>query len=160
MKSAAMRKRFQMLLPRQFSCLGLCFLLSLVKKLDSRYVHFRMLNPLMFFGDQLRIAVIGIALFTEFDFFRLWHLGMANRDRRKPRGLPLPHHRTNGSRIRRFDEANSYRGARLGSPICSKKRKGSAIDRAGVCDTRHGPCADLLTFHASRTDTPRLRSSR
>jgi hypothetical protein len=26
----------------------------------------------------------------------------SNRDRRKPRGLPLPHHRTNGSRIRRF----------------------------------------------------------
>jgi hypothetical protein len=39
-----------------------------------------------------------------------------NRDRRKPLGLPLPHHRTYGSRIRRFDELNSYRGARFGSP--------------------------------------------
>jgi hypothetical protein len=26
----------------------------------------------------------------------------SNRDREKPRGSPLPHHRTNGSRIRRF----------------------------------------------------------
>ena len=41
---------------------------------------------------------------------------MANRDREKPHGSPLPHHRTYGSRIRRFDEVNSYRGARLGSP--------------------------------------------
>ncbi len=55
--------------------------------------------------------------------------------------------RTNGSRIRRFDEANSYRGARLGSPLCSKTRNGSAIDRAGVvCDTRHELCADLRVF--------------
>jgi transglutaminase-like putative cysteine protease len=83
-----------------------------------------------------------------------------NRDRRKPRGLPLPHHRTYGSRIRRFDELNSYRGARLGSPKVSKKRNGSANANAGVFDSRHGPCADLLVFHASRTDTPRLRSSR
>jgi hypothetical protein len=83
-----------------------------------------------------------------------------NRDRRKPHGLPLPHHRTYGSRIRRFDELNSYRGARLGSPKVSKKRNGSANANAGVFDSRHGPCADLLVFHASRTDTPRLRSSR
>jgi hypothetical protein len=62
-----------------------------------------------------------------------------NRDRRKPHGLPLPHHRTYGSRIRRFDELNSYRGARLGSPRFSKKRNGSAMDRAGVLDSRHGP---------------------
>jgi len=83
-----------------------------------------------------------------------------NRDREKPRGSPLPHHRTYGSRIRRFDELNSYRGARLGSPMLLKKRNGSAIANAGVFDSRHGPWADLLVFHASRTDTPRLRSSR
>lgn len=39
-----------------------------------------------------------------------------NRDRKKPHSPSLPHHRTNGSRIRRFDELNSYHGARLGSP--------------------------------------------
>jgi hypothetical protein len=83
-----------------------------------------------------------------------------NRDRRKPHGLPLPHHRTYGSRIRRFDELNSYRGARLGSPRFSKKRNGSAMDRAGVLDSRHGPWADLLVFHASRTEMPRWRSCR
>jgi hypothetical protein len=86
--------------------------------------------------------------------------GAGNRDRKKPRGPSLPHHRTNGSRIRRFDELNSYRGARLGSPKFVKKRNGSANANAGVFDSRHGPCADLLVFHASRTDTPRLRSSR
>ena len=83
-----------------------------------------------------------------------------NRDRKKPHGPSLPHHRTYGSRIRRFDELNSYRGARLGSPKVSKKRNGSANANAGVFDSRHGPCADLLVFHASRTDTPRLRSCR
>ena len=42
-----------------------------------------------------------------------------------------------------------------------KKRKGSAIANAPVFDSRHGPwVADLLVFHASRTDTPRWRSSR
>jgi hypothetical protein len=84
----------------------------------------------------------------------------ANRDRKKPHGPSLPHHRTNGSRIRRFDELNSYRAARLGTPRVSKKRKGNAKARAGVFDKRHGPCADLLVYHASRTVTPRLRSSR
>ena len=64
---------------------------------------------------------------------------MPNRDRKKPRGPSLPPHRTYGSRIRRFDELNSYRGARLGSPKFVKKRKGSAIANAGVFDSRHGP---------------------
>ena len=41
---------------------------------------------------------------------------MANRDREKPYGSPLPHHRAYGSRTRRFDGFNSYRGARLGNP--------------------------------------------
>ena len=86
---------------------------------------------------------------------------MANRDRKKPHGPSLPHHRTYGSRIRRFDELNSYRdGARFGSPKLMKKLNGSAIANAGVFDSRHVPWADLLVFHASRTDTPRLRSSR
>ena len=62
-----------------------------------------------------------------------------NRDRKKPRGPSLPHHRTYGSRIRRFDELNSYRGARFGSPKFSKKRNGNAIVNAGVFDNRHGP---------------------
>ena len=62
-----------------------------------------------------------------------------NRDRRKPLGFPLPHHRTYGSRIRRFDELNSYRGARFGSPKLVKKRNGSASASAGVFDNRHGP---------------------
>ena len=39
-----------------------------------------------------------------------------NRDREKPHGSPLPHHRAYGSRTRRFDGFNSYRGARLGNP--------------------------------------------
>jgi len=45
---------------------------------------------------------------------------LENRDRKKPHGPSLPHHRTNGSRIRRFDELNSYRAARLGTPRVSK----------------------------------------
>ena len=63
----------------------------------------------------------------------------ANRDRKKPCGPSLPHHRTNGSRIRRFDELNSYRGARAGSPMLVKKRNGSASASSGVLDNRHGP---------------------
>ncbi|MBM3357037.1 MAG: hypothetical protein FJY54_04850, partial [Betaproteobacteria bacterium] len=31
-----------------------------------------------------------------------------NRDREKPHGSPLPHHRTNGSRIRRFGRLSQY----------------------------------------------------
>jgi len=94
------------------------------------------------------------------DYLHAITLKTPNRDRGKPHGFPLPHHRTYGSRIRRFDELNSYRGARLGSPNVSNKRNGSALANAGVFDNRHGPWADLLVFHASRTDTPRLRSSR
>src|SRR3990172_4872018 len=63
----------------------------------------------------------------------------SNRDRRKPLGFPLPRHRTYGSRIRRFDELNSYRGARFGSPKLVKKRNGSAGASACVFDNRHGP---------------------
>ncbi|ACK78256.1 hypothetical protein AFE_0516 [Acidithiobacillus ferrooxidans ATCC 23270] len=84
----------------------------------------------------------------------------AHRDRKKPHGPSLPHHRTNGSpRIRRFDELNAYRAARLGTPRFLKKANGNAMVSAAVFDSRHGPCADLLMFHASRTVTPRLRSS-
>ena len=63
-----------------------------------------------------------------------------NPDRKKPHGPYLPHHRTYGSRIRRFDELNSYRGAaRFGSAKLMKKRNGSAIANAVVFDSRHGP---------------------
>jgi len=55
----------------------------------------------------------------------------SNRDRKKPRGPSLRHHRTYGSRIRRFDELNSYRGARLGSPKVVKKANGNAMANAG-----------------------------
>ncbi len=44
-----------------------------------------------------------------------------NRDRKKPHGPAL-----NGLRIRRFDELNSYRGARLGSPKLLTYRNGNA----------------------------------
>lgn len=81
-----------------------------------------------------------------------------DRHRRTPRSLPR--HRTKASRIRRFVELNSCRGVWLGSPTCSKQRIGSAIDRADCCDARHGPCADLPTFHASPGPTQRLRRSR
>ena len=66
----------------------------------------------------------------------------SNRDRQKPHDPSLPHHRTNGSWIRRFDELNAYRAARRGTPRVSKKRKGNAKARAGIFDQRHGPCAD------------------
>ena len=36
-----------------------------------------------------------------------------------------------------------------------KKGNGNAIANAGDFDRRHGPWADLLVFHASRSDTPR-----
>ena len=85
---------------------------------------------------------------------------MPNRDRKKPHGPSLPHHRTYGSRIRRSDELNAYRAAGLGTPRFLKKAHGNAMVSADVFDSRHGPCADLLVFHASRTDIPRLRSSR
>ncbi len=100
--------------------------------------------------DILRIRVYVLNAATD----------IRNRDREKPHGSPLPHHRTYGSRIRRFDELNSYRGTRLGSPMLLKKRNGGAIASAGVLDNRHGPWADLLVFHASRTDTPRLHNFR
>jgi len=85
---------------------------------------------------------------------------LLNRDREKPRGSPLPHHRAYGPRTRRFDELNCYLAAKLGSPKLLKYRAVSASASAGVFDRRHGPCADLLVCHASRTLTPRRRSSR
>ena len=48
-------------------------------------------------------------------------------------------------------------GARHGSPKRWKYDAGIASDSAGVIEIRHGPCALLLTFQASRTVTPRLR---
>ena len=86
--------------------------------------------------------------------------GRLNRDRKKPHGPSLPHHRAYGSRTRRFDELNYYLAAMFGSPKLLKYRAGNASASAGVLDKRHGPCADLLVFHASRTLTPRRRSSR
>ena len=56
----------------------------------------------------------------------------------------LPHHRTYGSRIRRFDELNSYRGARFGSPKFVKKRNGNAIVNAGVLNSPLAPDASRL----------------
>jgi hypothetical protein len=47
-----------------------------------------------------------------------------------------------------------------GKPKAPKKLVGIAINSAGVAEIHHGPCALLPTFHVSRTDTPRLRSSR
>src|SRR3972149_5401252 len=88
------------------------------------------------------------------------HGSVANRDRKKPHGPSLPHHRAYGSRTRRFDELNYYLAAMFGSPRLLKYRAGNASASAGVLDKRHGPCADLLVFHASRTLTPRRRSSR
>ena len=55
---------------------------------------------------------------------------------------------------------NSYRATKLGSPKLLKYRAVSASASAGVFDRRHGPCADLLVCHASRTLTPRRRNSR
>jgi hypothetical protein len=49
---------------------------------------------------------------------------------------------------------------KAGSPIPLNMFAGNARVRAGVLDNRHGPCADLLVFQASRTVTPRLRNSR
>jgi hypothetical protein len=98
--------------------------------------------------------IIDVRLFKNFNF-----LG-ANRDRGRPRGLPLPHHRAYGSRTRRFDGVHSYLAAKAGSPRVAKYRAGNASVSAGVWHRRHGPCADLLVFHASRTLTPRRRNSR
>ncbi len=73
--------------------------------------------------------------------------------------LPLPHHRAYGAV--HGGSMNKFRHpARDGSPKLLKTLAGRASDSAGVFDRRHGPCALLLVFHASRTDTPRLRSSR
>ena len=85
-----------------------------------------------------------------------------NRDRKKPHGPSLPHHRTHGSRIRRFDELNAYRAARLGTPRFLKKANGNAMVSAGVFDSRHGPCADLLVHPKRRwrSSRSRARSSR
>jgi hypothetical protein len=85
-------------------------------------------------------------------------LRVLNRDGKKPRGSFLPRHRTYRLRIRRFDELNAYRGARLGSPKAWKKRNGNAIVNAVVFGSRQGPCADLHAFQALRTDIARLRS--
>ena len=41
--------------------------------------------------------------FAELPLHQL-HVSPTNRDRKKPRGPSLPHHRANGSRTRRFDE--------------------------------------------------------
>ena len=54
----------------------------------------------------------------------------------------------------------SYLSANAGSPNSAKYRTGNACASAGVFDKRHGPCADLAMCHASRTLTPRRRSSR
>lgn len=54
----------------------------------------------------------------------------------------------------------SYRVTNAGRPLVLKYFADNASVSAGVFDSRHGPCADLLVIHASRTETPRLRSSR
>jgi len=74
----------------------------------------------------------------------------------------LPHHRTYGSRIRRFggSSARAQFSTRLGSPKAAKYRQGSAITRAGLWLKRHGPWADLTVFQAKSALTPRFRSSR
>jgi len=54
----------------------------------------------------------------------------------------------------------SYRSTIDGNPSALKYLAGSANVNAGVFDKRHGPCADLPVFQASRTVTPRLRNSR
>ena len=82
-----------------------------------------------------------------------------NRDRRKPHGLPLPHHRAYGT-VHGGSMDTSCHPTRDGKPKLLKTLAGKASDSAGVFDRRHGPCALLLVFYASRTDTPRLRSSR
>ena len=83
-----------------------------------------------------------------------------DRDREKPHGSPLPHHRAYGSRTRRFDEVDSTLATNVGKLKLAKYRAGNANVSAGVRDNRQGPCADLLVFHASRTLTPRRRNSR
>lgn len=54
---------------------------------------------------------------------------MPNRDRKKAHGSSLPRHRTYVSRIRRFDELNSYRDARLGSPISRRGLSASGMPK-------------------------------
>jgi hypothetical protein len=73
----------------------------------------------------------------------------------------LPHHRTYGSRIRRFGGLSVLnQPAKLGSPREWKQRHGSAMTSAGLWLNLHGPWADLQVFHASSRPTPRFRSSR
>jgi hypothetical protein len=81
------------------------------------------------------------------------------------RGLtasPRPHHRTYGSRLRRFGGFSSRWGPcwRRGTPSPSKSLPGSASASAGLRLKRHGPCADLTVFQARSRLTPRQRRSR
>jgi hypothetical protein len=74
----------------------------------------------------------------------------------------LPHHRTSGSRIRRFGGFSQRREDRWrrGTPRPSKELPGRAMASAGLWLTRHGPWADLTVFQARSRLTPRRRSSR
>jgi hypothetical protein len=55
-----------------------------------------------------------------------------NRDREGLTASPLPHHRTYGSRIRRFGGLSQCGAARRRSPSESKNAAGSAILSAGL----------------------------
>lgn len=47
--------------------------LSFMKKLNCRNMHFRIFDPLMFFGNQLFVTVCGITFFPFGDFRRFRH---------------------------------------------------------------------------------------
>ena len=89
-------------------------------------------------------------------FEEIWE----SRDRKEPHGPSLPHHRTYGSRTRRFDELNSYRGARLGSPSCVKSALAAPAPVPGSSTVAmdHAPTCWCSMLRAPIT--PRLRSSR
>lgn len=81
-------------------------------------------------------------------------LEAADRDGKKPHSPYLPHHRTYGARIRRYDDWNSCRGARQATAKFTKKRNGNALAKAGVFDDLDGSCADMQAFHPLRIDRP------
>ncbi len=78
-----------------------------------------------------------------------WRNSETNRRRKKPRGLSLPNCPRCGSSIRGFNGGKPSRGAGLGSPKVLKRPYANANATASVFDSRHGPIAESLMFHAS-----------
>ena len=85
---------------------------------------------------------------------------LANRDRGSLTTSLPPHHRTYGSRIRRFGWLShfTFHSRCVGIPSFAKYLKGKAYAGAVLLLNRHGPWAYLAVFHARSRLTPYFRS--